>query len=121
MILYVIRLASRFDNYVSFLLEHHSNALNPSPSPNPNPHPHQVSFLLQYDSNTHDSVRGKPYRQLAISAAVRAQLTSAQAALRRVLLGELRSLLLGWYHKLSRELDEAFECEDEEVHLPCKS
>ena len=80
-----------------------------------------MSFLLQYDSNTHDSVRGKPYRQLAISATVRAQLTSAQAALRRVLLGELRSLLLGWYHKLSRELDEAFECEDEEVHLPCKS
>ena len=80
-----------------------------------------MSFLLQYDSNTHDSVRGQPYRQLTISAAVRAQLTSAQAALRRVLLGDLRSLLLGWYHKLSRELDAAFESEDEEVRLRCTS
>ena len=46
---------------------------------------------------------------------MRAQLRAAQGALRKVLLGELRSLLLGWYHKLSRELDAAFEAEDEEA------
>ena len=88
-ILYVVRLCARFDNY--------------------------VSFLLQYDAGTHDSVRGQPYRQLAIGAAVRAQLVRARAALRGVLLGDLRTLLLGWYHKLSRELDAAFAAEDEEV------
>ena len=31
------------------------------------------------------------------------------------MLGELRPLLLAWYHKLSRELDEAFTSEDEEI------
>ena len=46
---------------------------------------------------------------------MRAQLRAAQAGLRKVLLGELRSLLLGWYHKLSRELDAAFVEEDSEV------
>ena len=76
-ILYVVRLACRLDNY--------------------------VSFLLQYDSGSHDSVRGKPYRQLELSAAVRAQLGSAQARLRGVLLGELKPLLQGWYYKLTRE------------------
>ena len=74
-----------------------------------------AAVLPQYDSKTHDSIRGQPYRGLEVSAAVRAQLRAAQGALRKVLLGELRSLLLGWYHKLSRELDAAFEEEDEEA------
>ena len=51
-------------------------------------------LLLQYDSETHDSIRGRPYRGLEVSAAVRAQLQAARAGLRKVLLGELRSLLL---------------------------
>ena len=71
--------------------------------------------MPQYDAKTHDSIRGQPYRGLEVSAAVRAQLGAAQGSLRKVLLGELRSLLLGWYHKLSRELDAAFEAEDEEA------
>jgi len=77
-----------------------------------------VAVLPQYDGKTHDSIRGQPYRGLEVSAAVRAQLRAAQAGLRKVLLGELRSLLLGWYHKLSRELDAAFEAEDEEARAP---
>ena len=77
-----------------------------------------VASPPQYEGATHDSVRGRPYRGLEMSAAVRVQLRAAQGALRRVLLGELRLLLLGWYHKLSRELDAAFEAEDEEARAP---
>ena len=77
-----------------------------------------MAFVPQYDSKTHDSIRGQPYRGLEVSDAVRAQLRAAQGALRKVLLGELRSLLLGWYHKLSRELDAAFMAEDEEARAP---
>lgn len=88
-ILYVVRLAARFDNY--------------------------VSFLLQYDAGEHDSIRGKPFRGLALDSQAREALAAARRGLRKALLGELRPLLLGWYHKLSRELDEAFQSEDEQV------
>jgi thiol-disulfide isomerase/thioredoxin len=88
-ILYVVRLASRFENY--------------------------VSFLIQYDAGSHDSIRGKPFRQLGVPARVREQLVAARMSLRKVLLEELRPLLSGWYHKLSRELDTALVEEDDEI------
>jgi hypothetical protein len=74
-----------------------------------------VTFLLQYDAGTHDSIRGKPFRQLGVPARVREQLVSAKAALGAALRDDLRPLLLGWYHQLSRELDQAFVNEHTEV------
>ena len=44
-----------------------------------------VASPPQYEGATHDSVRGRPYRGLEMSAAVRVQLRAAQGALRRVL------------------------------------
>ena len=76
-ILYVVRFASRLDNY--------------------------VSFLLAYDSDAHDSIRGKPYRQLELSPGVAAKLENYRTELRRLLWGELRQLLLRWYHKLVKQ------------------
>ena len=88
-ILYVIRAVARFDNY--------------------------VSFLLQYERGAHDSIRGKPFRQLSVPPAVREELMRARKELRAVMLGELRPLLLGWYTKMSRELDRAYMQEDSEI------
>mgnify|MGYP007078071810 CR=1 FL=1 len=84
----MIRLASRLDNY--------------------------ISFLLQYDAGTHDSIRGQPFRQLSLVPSVREQLMAAHDELHTVLRGELRSLLISWYNKLSRELDGADEADKNE-------
>ena len=88
-ILYTVRLAARLENY--------------------------ISFLLSYDSGTHDSILGKPFRQLQLTTTAKEQLTRAHRELRKVMLGDLRPLLLGWYGKLSRELDRALVSDDTEV------
>ena len=79
-ILYVVRLASRVDNF--------------------------VTFLLAYDSEQHDSIRGQPYRQLQLGPGVGEKLETFRKELHRLLWGELRSILLRWYHKLVREGEE---------------
>ena len=76
-ILFVVRLCSRVDSY--------------------------IAFVLAYDAGTHDSIRGKAFRGLKLAPAVRTQLEDAQAELRSVLWGELRAILLAWYNRLSRE------------------
>lgn len=60
---------------------------------------------MQHDFDTHDSIRGKPFRWLSISPEVRELLVTSRQQLAAVLRGELRTLLIGWYNKLSRELD----------------
>ena len=75
--LYVCRLCARVDNYVTMLLEH--------------------------DAGTHSTLAGRPFRQLELAAGVRPQLEAAQAALRSVLWGELRSILLAWKERLAAE------------------
>ena len=43
-----------------------------------------VSFLISYAEGTHDSIRGKPFRQLGVPERVREQLVAARASLRKV-------------------------------------
>ena len=85
-ILYIVRLASRIDNY--------------------------LSFLLQYDAGTHDSIRGKPYRQIELLPAVSSKLRACRAELRGMLWGDLRKVLHAWYHKLVKANDDA-DADDE--------
>lgn len=79
MILYVVRLCARFDSH--------------------------LAFLLSYDAGTHDSIRGRPFRGLDLSPSNREALSACRAELRSVMWAELRPILLGWYHRLSRELE----------------
>ena len=75
-ILYIVRLCARVDNY--------------------------VSFLLSYDDGTHDSIRGKPFRGLELSDGARPRLEAAQRELRVLLHEQFRATLLGWHAKLAR-------------------
>jgi hypothetical protein len=78
-ILYVCRLVARVDNY--------------------------LSLLIDYDAGTHESICGKPYRGLELGPDVK--LEPARAELREVMWGELRRILLAWYHKLVVECETA--------------
>jgi len=85
-ILYVVRLCSRVDNF--------------------------VSFVLSYERGEHDSIRGKPFRGLELGPGVGAYLDEFRTELHKLLWGELRSILLRWYHKLVRQ---DADQEDDEV------
>jgi hypothetical protein len=78
---YVVRLCARVDNF--------------------------VSFLLAYDAERHDSIRGRPYRQLTLGPGVAEQLDAFRTQLHGLLWGELRTMLLRWYHRIVREGEEA--------------
>ena len=71
-----------------------------------------LSFLLQYDAGTHDSIRGKPYRQIELPPAVASKLRACRAELRGMLWGDLRKVLHAWYHKLVKANDDA-DADDE--------
>ena len=78
-ILYVVRLCCRIDSY--------------------------IAMVLDYDAGTHDCIRGKPFRQLQLAEGVAARLVAAQSELRRILWGDVTSLMQTWYFKLVRECD----------------
>jgi hypothetical protein len=94
-ILYVVRLCARIDNYLSFVLAH--------------------------DGGTHDAIPADcRFRQLELPAGGRERLEEARGRLRGVLWGELRRLMLRWYHKLARELDGADEASESLVDANTK-
>eukprot|EP00967_Tisochrysis_lutea_P034912 scaffold41760_cov32-Tisochrysis_lutea.AAC.6 len=78
-ILYVVRLCARFDNYASFLLDYHTSA--------------------------QESIGFKSFRGITLPKESRKALLEARQELRSVTWGDLRPLLLGWYHRLSHELE----------------
>ena len=80
-ILYVARLCSRLDNF--------------------------VSLCLDYDAQKHESIVGKPFRGLELGMDVRPRLEQARTDLRAVMWGDLRRILLTWYHRLVLECDSA--------------
>ena len=71
-ILYMTRLACRVDNY--------------------------IAMLLSYDEGTHDSMRREthPFRQLELTDEARRRLKEGQVAIRRLLWGEVSSLMRAW-------------------------
>ena len=62
-----------------------------------------VATLLDYDRGTHETIVGKPCRDLDCAAGVREQLIAAREELNEFLCGKMLGLLLGWYQKLVRE------------------
>ena len=78
-ILYVVRLCSRLDNF--------------------------LSMLISYDAHEHESIVGQPFRGLQLGPGVQPRLVEARAQLRAVLWGELRNILLAWYNKLVLECE----------------
>ena len=72
---------------------------------------HFVDLCLSYDAGTHDSIVGRPFRGFELGPGVRPRLEAARAELRTVLWGDLRRILLGWYHKL------VIECETSQSDL----
>jgi hypothetical protein len=68
--------------------------------------------VLSYERGEHDSIRGKPFRGLELGPGVGAYLDEFRTELHKLLWGELRSILLRWYHKLVRQ---DADQEDDEV------
>ena len=66
-----------------------------------------LSLLIQYDTGTHESIVGQPFRGLELGPGVLPKLQQARTDLRRAMWSDLRGILLAWYQKLVIECDNA--------------